>query len=133
MRRLCVALLLCSCSLAVYGQKTRYGQYPPYAKQGVDYPIQVHVSGLRYRTEDIGGGQIGDVIYADAVINGKKVELRGDGDEVPFRKYQLSLGDFQARLLKDLNKTGGTSISQEYEVVLPNRIVWRCVVSGLFE
>jgi hypothetical protein len=132
MRRVFVALAFCFCSLAMHGQKTRLGQGLPHAKPGDDYPIKVHISGLHYRGEYIGSGQTADVIYADAVMNGKKVELQGDR-EVPFQYYKLPLGDYQARLLKDPHKMGDTPIFQIYEVVLPDRTVWRCTVTGILE
>jgi hypothetical protein len=116
----------------MHGQKTRLGQGLPHAKPGDDYPIKVHISGLHYRGEYIGSGQTADVIYADAVMNGKKVELQGDR-EVPFQYYKLPLGDYQARLLKDPHKMGDTPIFQIYEVVLPDRTVWRCTVTGISE
>jgi len=118
----------------VYGQKTRYGQELPNAKPGVDYPIKMHISGLHYREEDIGSGQLVDVIYADAVMNGRKIELTGGRREwLPFQAYKLSLGDYQARLLKEPDKAINTPIFQEYEVVLPDRKVWRCTVTGVSE
>jgi hypothetical protein len=70
----------------MYGQKTRLGQELPRAKPGEDYPIKVHISGVHYRGEYLGPGQMADVIYADAVMNGKKIELRGDR-EVPFQYF----------------------------------------------
>ena len=83
MRRVFVALAFCCCSLAMYGQKTRLGQgLPslPSAKSGTDYPIKVHISGVHYREEYLEGYPLSnrteEVIYADAVMNGKKVELR---------------------------------------------------------
>jgi hypothetical protein len=46
------------------------------AKPGTDYPIQVHISGIHIRTHC---GSIlkscDDVLYADATLNGKKVDL----------------------------------------------------------
>ena len=133
MRRFFVALLLCLCSLAMYGQKTRFGQEAPYAKPGVDYPIKVHISGLHYRGEYKGSGLNEAVIYADTVMDGKKLELRGDSEQLPFQAYNLSPGDYQARLLKDPHKVSDTPMFQEYEVVLPNKKVWRCTVSGVYE
>ncbi len=133
MRRFFVALLLCLCSLAMYGQKTRFGQEPPRAKPGVDYPIAVHISGLHLRGEYNGSNLEENVVYADAMANGKRLELRGDQDQVPFVHYDLALGDYQARLLKDSHWQGDTPMSQEYELVLPNKIVWRCVVTGVYE
>ena len=132
MRRLLVALAFCLCSLAMHGQKTRLGKELPHAKPGDDYPIKVHISGIRYRQEYIGSGQTADVVYADAVMNGKKVELRGDR-KVPFQYYKLPLGDYQARLLKDPHKIGDTPIFQTFEVVLPDRAVCSFAVTGISE
>jgi hypothetical protein len=131
-RRFLVALAFCFCSLAVHGQKTRFGQDLPLAKPGVDYPIKVHISGVHYRGEYIGSDQYDGVIYADAIMNGMKVELKG-GQGVPSHYYKLSLGDHQARLLKDSQKIRDTPIFQEYEVVLPDRTIWRCTVTGILE
>ena len=134
MRRSFVTLVICICSLVVYGQKTRYGQEAPYAKPGVDYPIKMHISGLHYRGENRGSDQFEDIIYADAVMNGSKIELRGDPRQwLPFQAFNLSLGDYQARLLKGSDKASNTPMFQEYEVVLSNRKVWRCIVSGVSE
>ena len=144
MRKFVVALclLLCSTSL-IYGQKTRYGQAPR-AKQGVDYPLKVHISGIHIRTYYASPSWIGpnflaterneDVAYADAVLNGKKIELLGAWTWIS-GSYQtpLSPGDFQARLLKDSPKTSVTPIGQEYELLLPEGIVWRCAVTGVSE
>jgi hypothetical protein len=121
----------------MYGQKTRFGQELPHAKPGDNYPIKVHISGLHYRGEYVGSGQFGpgqtaDVIYADAVMSGKKVELRGE-QGIPTQHYNLPLGDYQARLLKDPHKIGDTPIFQVYDVVLPDKTIWRCTVTGILE
>jgi hypothetical protein len=73
-------LLLCITSLN-YGQKTRFGQAPR-AKQGTDYPLKVHISGIHIRTYYESPSWLGpnflaternqDVAYADAVLNGKR-------------------------------------------------------------
>ena len=125
-------LLLCSTSL-IYGQKTRYGQAHR-AKQGVDYPLKVHVSGIHLRTYYVGQNENKDVAYADAVLNGKKIELLGAWTWIS-GSYQtpLSLGDFQARLLKDSPKMSVSPIGQEYELLLPEGIAWRCTVTGVSE
>ena len=138
--RVFVALAFCFCSLAMQSQKTRLGQALPHAKPGDVFPIKVHISGLHYRSEyrsGYGNGYIGsidyqDILYADAVLNGEKIELRGDR-EVPSYYYKLPRGDYQARLVKDPHKMGDTPIFQEYEVVLPDRTVWRCTVTGISE
>jgi hypothetical protein len=131
-KRTLVALLFCFCSLAMHGQKMRLGQALPHAKPGDNFPIKVHISGIHYRAEYIGAGQTEDVIYADAIMNGKKVELRGDR-EVPFQYYKLPMGDYQARLLKDSPKVDDAPLFQIYEVVLPDTTVYRCTVTGISE
>jgi hypothetical protein len=87
MRKSAAILLLLLCfSSFVYGQKTRFGQAPR-AKQGVDYPLKVHVSGIHIRTYYESPSWLGpnflaqernqDVAYADAVLDRKKIELLG--------------------------------------------------------
>ena len=144
MRKSAVILLLLLCfSPFISGQKTRFGQAPR-AKQGVDYPLKVHVSGIHIRTYYKSPSWLGpnflaaernqDVAYADAVLNGRNIELLGAWTWIP-GSYQtpLSPGDFQARLLKDPSKTSDSPIGQEYELLLPDRIVWRCVITGVSE
>ena len=132
MRRFFVALAICFCCFAARGQKTRLGQDLPHAKEGVAYPIKVHVSGVHYRTEYIGSGQMNHTMYIDAVINGGKVELQVNQD-IPFHLYNWPLGDQQARLLKDPHKTNDTPLFREYELLLPDNTVWRCTVTGISE
>ena len=116
----------------MYGQKERLGQGLPHAKPGDDYPIKAHISAIRYRAEPIGSGEAAGVVYVDAVLNGKKLELRGDR-EAPFQYYKLALGDCQARLVKDPHKMGNTPIFQVYDVVLPDKTVGRFTVTGISE
>jgi hypothetical protein len=126
----------------MHGQKTRFGQELPHTKPGDVYPIKVHISGLHYRGEYLGSGQYADEIYADSLMNGKKLELRGEsgGDfqyphNYPLKYYKLSLGDYQARLLKDSNKAKvhNAPLFEVYEVILPDKTVWRCTVTGISE
>jgi hypothetical protein len=116
----------------MYGQKTRLGQELPHAKSGDDYPITVHVSGIHYREEYLGSGQTADVIYANAVMDGKKVELRADR-KAPFQYFKLPLGDYQVRLLKDPHKLGDTPIFQIYELLLPDKTVMNFTITGISE
>ena|ERR1700677_38039 len=120
----------------LHGQKTRMGQGLPSARSGVNYPTKVHISGVRYREEYLEGSLVPnrteEVVYADAVINEMKVELRGDKN-ASYNYYKLPLGDLQARLMKDPHKVDGTPIFQEYEVILPNKTLWRCIVTGISE
>jgi hypothetical protein len=128
-------LLLCSTSL-ISGQKTRFGQAPPKAKQGVDYPIAVHIGATHIRKNCQSDSIISDqgyncpeVVYVDAVLNGKKVELMGPN----FQKFVISPGDFQARLIKDAPKASPAMIGQKYELLSPDKYVWRCIVTGVYE
>ena len=70
-------------------------------------------------------------VYVDAVVNGKKVELYGGVD-----KRQVALivpGDYRAMLSKNTAPGGSGALFQDYDVLLPNRSVWSCEVTGLSE
>jgi hypothetical protein len=132
MKRPLIALFFLACLPLLYGQKTRAGQKPPYAKPGVDYPVKVHISGIRIR-HDCEQGTCWDAIHADAVVDQKKLELTGGFLYQP-HYYQLNLlpGDYAARFLRA--KKGATApLFDEYELLLPDRHVWRCAVTGIFE
>ena len=128
MKRPLIALLLLACLPLLYGQMTRYGQGPPKAKPGVDYPVKVHVSGIRIR-QDCSSGVCADVARADAVLNGQKIELTG------FSPTQINLvpGDYTARLLKVGHKGAVDPLFDEYELLLPDGHIWQCTVTGIFE
>jgi hypothetical protein len=122
----------------MHGQKTRFEKELPHAKPGVDYPIRVNISGKHYRVEYF--GSVGyNVIYADAFIAGKKLELKGDQgvglslNRNPLTYYKLPLGDYQARILKDSSKVDEPPLFQVYELLLPDKTVWRCAITGIME
>ena len=134
MRRTFIALIFCLCSLGLYGQRVHYGDLQ-HAKPGDTYPIKVHISALHYRSEtnSYHPDNVTYWIYADAVMNGKKVEL-GVYPQAAFKRYKFPLGDYQARLLKDPAKTGDTSpLFQLYELLLPNNTVLNYTVTGISE
>jgi hypothetical protein len=138
MRKFLVALAISFCCFSALAQKTRLQQEVPHAKPGVVYPIKVHVSGMHYRTEAF-GESIADVMYMDALMEGKKVELRISQNVPPlffrlsFQSHIFSLGDYQARLLKDPHKTNDTPLFREYELLLPDNTIWHCTVTGISE
>ena len=73
-------------------------------------------------------------VYLNAVMNRQKVELIGDWPY--FRRcYRLNLapGDYTARLVKTGDKSTVAPLYDEYELLLPDRRVWRCTVTGVFE
>jgi len=139
MKRPLIALLLLASLPVLPAQKMRYGQEPAKAKPGVDYPIQVHVSGVHVRqkcsTEPPNGQPVEchDVLYADVALNGKKMELMGDW--IWYRKFSglaITSGDYQARVVESAHESVG-AIGEEYELLTSGRHVWRCAVTGMFE
>ena len=107
----------------------------PYAKPGVTYPIRAHVYGIHVRPDwgpDWAGFSM-NILYADTLINGRKLEL-GCATGVPEKPYKeavpLTFGDFQARLLKG---GSGLGLGDGYELLLPNKRVLGCTVAGMTE
>ena len=136
MRQLVVALclLLFSTSL-IYGQKTRFGQTPE-KPNPADYVIKVHISAthIRHYCTDWGVNvNCGEGLYADAIVNGKKIELSG-ANVIDKKVIMLIIpGDYQVKLTKDNHNSDNTLISQEYDLLLPDGTIWHCVTSGISE
>ena len=139
MRKFVAVIFLLLCSIApISGQKTRYGQEPPHAKKGVDYPIKVHITGMHigaYCTshwDDRYGYSCSSALYADVILDGKKLELRCDW---AYSNYQLVLlpGNYDARLLKANHQADDFPINDIYEVLMPDKRVFRGTVTGISE
>jgi hypothetical protein len=127
-------LLLAFFVVLVPAQKTRFGQEPPKAKAGVDYPVKIHISGIHLRTYCTGAdASCSAVIYADAMRDGQKIELMGDEIWLPERPIGLVPADYQARLLKAGHQKGSNPIGDKYELVFPDQTIWRCSVTGISE
>jgi hypothetical protein len=136
MRSRVAAVLLIVCSVAlVSAQKTRFGQGPPKAKAGVDYAIKVHISGIHLLPFCSGTANAScyTAIYVNATVNGQKVELMGSQIWGSGQSIRLVPGDYQARLLKAPRPAGANPIDDKYELVLPDRTVWQCTVTGISE
>jgi hypothetical protein len=140
MKRPIIALILLACLPPLYGQKTRFGQEPPKAKPGVDYPIAVHIHETHIRqncqynwgSNIIGGPRYScpDVLYLEAVMKGKRVELMGQY----FQKFTISPGDYQARIItKKASGTEPAAMGLKYELIFPQKYIWRCMVTGIGE
>jgi hypothetical protein len=139
MRRFLVVLLLCFCPFVAKAQKWRPGQPPPHARPGVDYPVKVHIYGIHLRDEYVGSGQRNGVVYADAIMDGKKIELCFNMEPYPwFHTDPVLPGDYQARLLKDSPKKGpyktsDPRIDRQYEFVMPDGTLLPSSVTGIWE
>jgi hypothetical protein len=143
MRKSTTILLLLFCiSPFICAQKTRFGQAPPKAKPGTDYPIQAHISGIHVRTDctvfdpapRLQDQACHEVAFVDVTLDGKKMELMGNWSWVP-GMYQtpITTGDFAARIVKDTPKASTPPMYRDYEVLLADRTAWRCEVRGYYE
>jgi hypothetical protein len=128
MKRLVAVFLLLLCATPFsYGQRARGAQSDHGTQSKTDYPIQVHISGIHIRTHC--GSVIrscDDVLYADATLNGKKVDLMG-------AVTSIAPGDYVARLQKKSPVRDLQEIGQKYEVLFPDHTYWRCTVTGFSE
>jgi len=72
------------------------------------------------------------VPYADVILDGKKLELRCDW---AYSNYQLVLlpGNYDARLLKANHQADDFPINDIYEVLMPDKRVFRGTVTGISE
>jgi hypothetical protein len=131
-----VLLMVCSVAL-VLAQKSRFGQALPKAKAGVDYPVNIHVSGIHLRDDcektATGALTCDDVIYVDAQLAGQRIELRGFQIWYPGHAMPLIVADYQARLVKAPKPAGPNPIGTEYELLMPDRTIWLSTVTGFSE
>ena len=129
-----VALLLCS-TLSVYGQKTRFGQSLE-KPNPADYFINVHVGATHIRyycSSDKDMYPECRRLFADVILNGRKLELSG-ATTIGKNKFALLVpGDYNARLTKNANDANGAVINQEYDVLLPDGTSWHSVTTGISE
>ena len=127
-------LLLCSTSL-IHSQKTRFSQTAD-KPNPTDFTIKMHISASHIRHNCSGYGDrvsCREGLYADAIVNGKKIEL--SGVDVIDKKDEMLIipGDYSARLTKDIHNADSTAIHQEYDILLTDGIVWHCMTTGIFE
>ena len=97
-----------------------------------DYTIKVHISASHIDPPTIGRA----ANYADATLDGKKLQLSGDAVNIGGRVDRFALiipGDYMARLKKDFHNADSTAIHQEYDVLLSDGTVWHCMISGISE
>jgi hypothetical protein len=98
--------------------------------------LKVHISGARIRPDCSQPGSLvtcSDRLYAEALLNGKKLELKGSAEIIKHNSTIIVPGDYQARLTKDIHNADSSVIAQEYDVLLPDNTVWHCVTTGISE
>ena len=97
-----------------------------------DYTIKVHIS-----ASHIDPPTYGLVVnYADATLNGKKLQLTGVAVKIGGKvdRYALIIpGDYLARLTNDFHNADSTAIYLEFDVLLSDGTVWHCMVTGISE
>jgi hypothetical protein len=127
-------LLLCSTS-PIHGQKARFGQKAE-TLNPADFTLKVHISATHIRPYCAEPGTqvgCGDVLYADAILNGRKLEFRGSAELIKHSSVLIIPGDYQARLTKDIHNADSTVIDREFDLLLPDNTVWHCMISGVSE
>jgi len=129
-------LVFCFCVIAMPGQDPQFRQLSPKAKPGVDYPSRVHISASQIRqhcTTFLHDVSCEELLYADAIVDGRKLELAGHKIDVLSKVGLLVPGEYRARLTKDEHNPDSTIIYQEYELVLPDKTLWHCTVTRISE
>jgi hypothetical protein len=140
MKKPALTLFILVFSLPIlHAQKVRYGQGLPKAKPGVDYPLSLHISAMRLGSEcsiTPLDQECADVLHADAVVSGKKIELESDFNlYLQFARDIKSplLGDYRARILTKNPGADLDTIGLRYELLLPDGSVLKCRVTGISE
>jgi len=137
MRNFLAVLLLSCCSFASNGQKWRPGQPSPH-KPGTDYPIKIHIYGIHLPPEYYGSEPKRRIVYADATMDSKKIELCFYLEFAKSRTEAVLPGGYRARLLEDSPKTGPYKvldplIDRKYELVMPDGHFLTSTVTGVSE
>lgn len=123
----------------MHGQKYRLGQAPAKPANPADFPITVHLSGSHLRLNCSGNNNgvdkvsCGYGLYADAVLDGKKVELWGSSNIGKTKMAVLAPGDYRARLTWNADQADHAVLSHGYSLLLPDGTIWQCTLSGIAE
>jgi hypothetical protein len=97
-----------------------------------DYTIKVHISASHLKTE-CADGFCKNILYADTILNGKKIKLSGVAVIVKKTLMLIAPGDYPAKLLKDIHNSDSSLFNQEYDLLLPDDTVWHCYTTGISE
>ncbi|MFY9855225.1 MAG: hypothetical protein WAK26_15240 [Terracidiphilus sp.] len=97
-----------------------------------DYNIKVHISATHMLPTCDGPG-CGFLLYASAVLNGKKVELAGVNVIIEKTYSLIRPGDYSLKLTKDIHNQDSSVFLQSYDLLLSDGLVWHCYTSGISE
>ncbi len=134
-----VLCMLFSTACFIQGQKYRIGQPAPKPTDPAAFTIRVHISASHLRLNCSGSDTkppdlaCGYGLYADAVLDGKKVELWGQSKIEKYQRALLAPGDYTAQLTKDDHSANQSVVSQSYKLLLPDSTIWVCQLSGISE
>jgi hypothetical protein len=97
-----------------------------------DFTIKVHITASHLKSEcaDV---NCKNILYADSILNGKKIELSGVAIIVKKTLMLIIPGDYPARLIRDEHNSDSTLFNREYELLLPDNIVWQSFTTGISE
>lgn len=102
------------------------------APNPADYTMKVHISASRLKTECV-QRICRNLLYADSILNGKKLRLSGNAVQIKMTLMLIAPGDYAAKLIKDVRNSDGSLLNQEYDLLLPDKIVWQCFTVGISE
>ena len=122
--------LLCSTSL-LYAQKMQNEQNTV-KTDTANQTITAHISASHLQTECF-NNVCSWKLYADVILNGKKIELEGSAIITTNNYSLIKPGDYQIRLTKDIHNTDRTLFSQAYDLLMPDGAVWHCFTAGISE
>ena len=132
-RHSAVLLLLFCLAPLTYGQKYRLGERPT-NQNPADYTIKVHISGIHFRAcaTVSAHSECQAGLYADATLDGKKVELFTASDDKDLKR--IVPGDYLARLYSSKPRYEGKAVLfQWYWLLLPDKSASEFEITGLSE
>lgn len=118
-----------------HSQKIRFGQVqkkPDPAK----FTVHVHISSTHQLAGCSGSGnsvECGPGLFAETVIDGKKVELWGNATFGKYKYAVLAPGDYLAQVTGDVHNADSTVIAETYLLLLSDGTTWPCGLSGMSE
>ena len=124
MKKIVVVLFLVLCSTSLYAKDK---------PNPADYTIKVHISAAHFRNIFAQDPRQCDLLDADVIVNGIKLELAGPAIVIEKRFSLIRPGDYFAKLTKEIHNQDGSAFVQDYEILLPDGTTWKCYTFGISE